>query len=125
VFVKDFTDSLPLQIGLWPPWVPAAAVGPGGGDRVLCLRDGVERFFITEINSPAGTGASRLPVLWDALGSSVYGDNTEGARAFNHLPSGANVLVLDGHVSFVRYPDAFRAQDAAPLVKEMSRYGLL
>ncbi len=26
-------------------------------------------------------------------------------QEFNHVPGGSNVLYLDGHVDFVRYPD--------------------
>ncbi len=62
------------------------------------LREGVERFFITDINNPgAGSMApSDMPVMWDVL-------RTEAER-FSHAPGGANVLYMDGHVSFVRWP---------------------
>jgi prepilin-type processing-associated H-X9-DG protein len=38
---------------------------------------------------------SRLPVVWDRIGS-------EGKET-NHVPAGANVLYADGHVEFRRY----------------------
>ena len=57
--------------------------------------------FCHDINSPA-SGAlaqSDIPVLWDYFGLD--------ARDSNHLPGGSNVLFMDGHVEFVRYPGDF------------------
>ncbi len=70
------------------------------------LREGVERFFITDINNP-GAGAhaqSTLAVMHDMVGGSI---TYEESTTFNHLPGGGNVLYMDGHVSFVRYPGDF------------------
>ena len=63
------------------------------------LREGIERFFITDINNPAGSAMaqSELPVMWDIISSRTYD--------FNHIPGGSNVLFMDGHVEFIRYPD--------------------
>ncbi len=62
------------------------------------LREGIERFFITDINNPAAS----------AVGQSEVWINFEGATTeitqFNHVPGGGNVLYLDGHVKFLRYP---------------------
>ncbi len=71
------------------------------------LKEGVERFFITDINNPASgsVGQSTLPVMWDAWsGAQVGGDaaNQTGVSSFNHVPGGSNVLYMDGHVEFVR-----------------------
>ena len=65
------------------------------------LREGVERFMITDINNPAASSRaqSEMFVMWDDVSG-----NTAGL--FNHVPGGGNVLYLDGHVSFVRYPGA-------------------
>ena len=62
------------------------------------FREGIERFFITDINNPAGSAQaqSELAVMWDEV--SVQ------ANAFNHVPGGCNVLFMDGHVEFIRYP---------------------
>ncbi len=62
------------------------------------LREGIERFFITDINNPAASALaqSELAVMWDQVSL----DTVE----FNHIPGGSNVLYLDGHVSFIRYP---------------------
>ena len=68
------------------------------------LREGIERFFITDINNPAGSSMaqSTVPVMSDFI--------TQGTRddmQFNHLPGGANVLYMDGHVEFIRYPSGW------------------
>ena len=69
------------------------------------LRLGIERFFVTDINNPAGSAkaASEIPVMWDEI--AVYGE----ARTFNHVPGGGNVLYMDGHVKFLRWPSEFPA----------------
>ncbi|MCP4639737.1 MAG: DUF1559 domain-containing protein [bacterium] len=65
---------------------------------VYRLREGIERFLISDINNPAATSKaqSELAVMWDVIMTVV--------EHFNHVPGGANVLYLDGHVEFVRYP---------------------
>jgi prepilin-type N-terminal cleavage/methylation domain-containing protein/prepilin-type processing-associated H-X9-DG protein len=75
--------------------------GTGGGNTVYRLREGVERFAITDINNPAASAQaqSTFPVMWDAI-SEPGGYSFE----FHHIPGGANVLYMDGHVEFVRYP---------------------
>jgi prepilin-type processing-associated H-X9-DG protein len=75
--------------------------GSGGGSTLYALRQGIERFLITDINSPAESAfsSSRLPVLWD-----LFATNTS---VYNHLQGGANVLYLDGHVEFIKYPGAY------------------
>jgi prepilin-type N-terminal cleavage/methylation domain-containing protein/prepilin-type processing-associated H-X9-DG protein len=80
------------------------------------LREGVERFFITDINNPgSGTsGQSSIPVMWDYWGGNLTRMaaeddwhspelNAPGEQRFNHIPGGANVLYMDGHVEFIRY----------------------
>ena len=36
----------------------------------------------------------------------VYDNVSTDVTLFNHVPGGANVLYLDGHVKFLRYPGA-------------------
>lgn len=80
--------------------VSAAFAGTqaGGGDVILRLREGIERFLITDINSPAGSARaqSEVAVMWDHV--------TTNGIDFNHIPGGANVLYMDGHVDFLKYP---------------------
>jgi len=70
------------------------------------LREGIERFFITDINNPAASAKaqSAIPIMFDEV--------TTIASNFNHVPGGANVLYLDGHVEFLRYPSTFPADRA-------------
>ncbi|MFO7973031.1 MAG: hypothetical protein R6V12_00185 [Candidatus Hydrogenedentota bacterium] len=84
----------------------------GGADRTIyLLRESIERFFITDINNPASstTAQSELAVMWDLVATN--------ASQFNHIPGGGNVLYMDGHVQFVRYPGEFPVCRAiAPLM---------
>ncbi len=68
------------------------------------LREGVERFFITDINNPAGGAISQstLPVMWDAWAADFSWGLEGNTMTFNHIPGGSNVLFMDGHVEFVR-----------------------
>ena len=63
------------------------------------MREGIERFLVSDINNPAASARaqSALPIAWDAVSAQT--------GAFNHVPGGANPLHPDGHVAFQRYPD--------------------
>jgi prepilin-type N-terminal cleavage/methylation domain-containing protein/prepilin-type processing-associated H-X9-DG protein len=76
-----------------------AGDGNGGSDTIYRLREGIERFLITDINNPAASAKAQsdLFIMMDQLGN---GGNID---LFNHIPGGCNVLYLDGHVDFVRY----------------------
>ncbi len=69
------------------------------------LREGIERFFITDINNPAASALaqSALVVMWDIVSATPGGAGNQ----FNHVPGGMNILYMDGHVSFVRYPGEY------------------
>jgi prepilin-type processing-associated H-X9-DG protein len=69
-----------------------------GPIQIYRLREGIERFLITDINNPAASAQaqSELAAMWDIVMTEV--------THFNHVPGGANVLFLDGHVEFIRYP---------------------
>jgi prepilin-type N-terminal cleavage/methylation domain-containing protein/prepilin-type processing-associated H-X9-DG protein len=83
------------------------------------LREGIERFFITDINNPAATAAaqSEIPVMFDvwaqvgAAGEANW--ESAGISRFNHVPGGSNVVYMDGHVEFVRYPTKHPVRKAA------------
>lgn len=77
------------------------------GKTVYRLREGIERFFITDINNPAASSKaqSEVSIMNDELSSNVTA--IDGAPAANHVPGGGNVLYLDGHVEFIRYPGEF------------------
>jgi len=73
--------------------------GNGGGRTVHRLREGIERFLITDINDPAASAKaqSEIWIMMDRIATQT--------SDFNHLPGGANVLYLDGHVAFVGYQE--------------------
>lgn len=75
-------------------------VGNGVGATIYRLREGIERFLITDINNAAASAKAQsdIYIMLDQLGG---GGQIE---LFNHVPGGCNVLYLDGHVAFLRYP---------------------
>ena len=83
-----------------------AGHGNGGGNTVFRLREGIERYLITDVNNPASGASAQsvLPVLWDKISS-----KPAGGIGYNHLPGGCNTLYMDGHVAFVRFGDLFPA----------------
>ncbi len=74
--------------------------GNGSSDTVYRLREGIERFLITDINNTSATNKaqSNIFIMLDQLGASGT------ISLFNHIPGGCNILYLDGHVEFTRYP---------------------
>ncbi len=83
-----------LVFAAFRPMVPD---GNGGGDIVYRLREGIERFLITDINNPAASAQaqSSLWTMFDLIATD--------AQYFNHVPGGSNVLYMDGHVEFQRF----------------------
>lgn len=71
--------------------------GTVGPDTVYRLREGIERFLITDINNPAASAKaqSEVYIMWDVVSTNV--------SDYNHIPGGSNVLYMDGHVSFQKY----------------------
>lgn len=129
VHKKDYQGDLPLAgAAPWPTWVPAPPIAQGnvGGSTLMRLREGIERFRITDINRPSASSQSEsgIPVLWDAYGSGEFTDNRNGTITFNHLPGGCSVLYMDGHAAFVKYPGPFPITNDPQVVKENSHYGL-
>jgi len=85
-----------------------------GQDKAIPrLKEGIERFLITDINNPAGSAMaqSTLPVMLDLVSTVV--------SEYNHVPGGANVLYMDGHVEFIKYPGKFPASAAFAKVISM------
>ncbi|MFM1921373.1 MAG: hypothetical protein RLZZ303_3007 [Candidatus Hydrogenedentota bacterium] len=70
------------------------------------LREGIERFLITDINNPAASALaqSTLAVMFDLSSATV--------SEFNHVPGGANCLYFDGHVEFVNFPSRYPSSRA-------------
>lgn len=73
-------------------------------DRTLYrLREGIERFYITDINNPAASSEAQSTIV---VSTDILSINP---GAFNHIPGGTNALFLDGHVSFLKFPGDFPA----------------
>jgi prepilin-type N-terminal cleavage/methylation domain-containing protein/prepilin-type processing-associated H-X9-DG protein len=87
---EAFLDN---DLSLDPPGIGAQQV-----TTVYRLREGIERFFITDINNPAASALaqSEIAVFWDIP--------SENIGEFNHVPGGCNVGYMDGHVEFQKYP---------------------
>jgi prepilin-type N-terminal cleavage/methylation domain-containing protein/prepilin-type processing-associated H-X9-DG protein len=77
--------------------------GNGDSDTLLRLREGVERFMITDINNPAGSAKAQSTTY-------VYMDTfSTKIEDFNHIPGGSNILYMDGHVEFLKYSTGGKA----------------
>jgi len=110
-----FSDNIDNDVDL-----SSAAPGAGnaGGNTVYRVREGIERFLITDINNPAASAQSQSSV-W------TYTDRlSTKPEHFNHIPGGANVLYMDGHVEFLRLGERAPALSAVALVfGEMTEHG--
>ncbi|MCC6153750.1 MAG: DUF1559 domain-containing protein [Candidatus Hydrogenedentes bacterium] len=86
--------------------------------KVLHMREGIERFLITDINNPAASaqGQSTVPLMWDSVRITNDLSGSGNFASFSHAPGGANMLYMDGHVAFVKYP-ADHTQATWPLSK--------
>lgn len=107
VFERDIPGVIPHPVTGMP-------LGNGDGNVIYRIREGVERFLISDINQPgdANIAQSSLWVMFDQ--SSPSGATFK----MNHQPGGANVLYMDGHVAFVRYNGADSGPDAAAALDE-------
>jgi prepilin-type N-terminal cleavage/methylation domain-containing protein/prepilin-type processing-associated H-X9-DG protein len=87
-----------------------------GGNVLARLRQGIERFLVTDVNQAGGTvsASSVVPLMWDHVSTNVVD--------FSHAPGGGNVLYLDGHVEFLRYP-ADRFPFTMDSARTLGRYG--
>ena len=70
---------------------------------VYRLREGIERFFISDINNPAATAKAQsdIAVMWDV----AIAPDISGYPSYNHIPGGGNVLYMDGHVRFIKFQE--------------------
>ncbi|HOJ33639.1 MAG TPA: DUF1559 domain-containing protein [Candidatus Hydrogenedentes bacterium] len=119
-------------VTLWPAsWTsnindaPNTAVTPGGPTvNLMRLREGIERFFITDINNPAASTAAQSDiVVMHDLTKVHQGSSMQKQWQFNHIPGGANILFMDGHVEFARYPSGTWGNRLWPVCEAYVRYG--
>lgn len=107
--------------------------GPTRQSTIYFTAEGIERFFITDINNPAGSSKaqSEVAIMWDAwtqTSANLVTGATANVQAFNHLPGGSNVLYMDGHVEFVKYTPTAQGADRTsggeyPMYNEPSSAG--
>ena len=100
--------------------------GSGGATTTYRLREGIERFLITDINNPAASAKAQsvIPVMFDVVAApnSLSGfypqppplgglETPVGnfVARFNHVPGGMNCLYLDGHVEYLAFKSKFPA----------------
>lgn len=81
----------------------------GRGKQTLLRRAslGVERKLLDPPASyigPALISQTSIPMLFDRV--------FDSPEAFAHIPGGSNVLYMDGHVQFIRYPQEFPVCEA-------------
>jgi len=90
--VNTLKDDLDLGSG--------STSGNNQSETIHRLKEGIERFLITDINDPSRTSASQssIAIMWDLINV-----NPVGAGEYNHVPGGGNALYLDGHCEFIKY----------------------
>ncbi|MCL4693566.1 MAG: prepilin-type N-terminal cleavage/methylation domain-containing protein [Candidatus Hydrogenedentes bacterium] len=100
-------NQTPYSVNFETRWDNQYVTLPSLGEEVTVyrLRDGIERFTITDINNPSGSAsaASDVPVMWDTVRP---GQGYFAQSEVNHTPLSANILFMDGHVEYGRYPQA-------------------
>ena len=100
-------DFIGARVVLERVTIPAWAADPTASDpfdqdlrqgntTFYRVREGIERFMITDINNPAASAKAQSEIF--VMHDEVWVLN------FNHIPGGANVLYMDGHVEFLKYP---------------------
>ncbi|MFP4500188.1 MAG: H-X9-DG-CTERM domain-containing protein [Candidatus Hydrogenedentota bacterium] len=73
-------------------------MGNGNTDTIFRLREGIERFTVIDpMRAGKGLAQSQIWVMFDHISTNG------GVARFNHVPGGANVLYMDGHVDYVAY----------------------
>jgi prepilin-type N-terminal cleavage/methylation domain-containing protein/prepilin-type processing-associated H-X9-DG protein len=93
-------DMSPIVVNVQgpPALVQGTPYGNGATNTVFRLREGIERALITDINNPGASAKSQSDLFI------AYDITSTIASGFNHVPGGSNVLYLDGHVKFIRFP---------------------
>jgi len=109
-FITAAAGAITGHVTAWPDSdfyeddITGIDVNPSDGipaETFFRLREGIERVFITDINNPGASAKAQSNVLvaFDSVSLQI--------TSFNHVPGGSNVLYLDGHVDFVKYPGRF------------------
>ena len=128
VYIHDVLDDDAGAVTYIANWIDQdadltlpIALSDGSTDvTAMHLREGIERFLITDINNPAGSAEaqSTVPVMLDRAASNE--DGGISSASFTHVPGGANILYMDGHAQFVKYPATGSSE--FPLSENFVRY---
>nr|HPO17532.1 hypothetical protein [Candidatus Hydrogenedentota bacterium] len=91
-FCKAYREHIAKGFPFDEDLATPAEDGINATNKLYRLREGIERFYVVDINDPSAASKAQrtLPVLIE--------------RPENHEPVGGNVLFLDGHVEFIPYP---------------------
>jgi prepilin-type N-terminal cleavage/methylation domain-containing protein/prepilin-type processing-associated H-X9-DG protein len=98
-FLNAFDDDQNMDQTVVDDFNETIDYGNGNSNTVFRLREGIERFLITDINNPGAAylAQSNLYIM--------FGNNSVYPSGLNHIPGGSNVLHMDGHVEFVRFDE--------------------
>lgn len=107
---NDLETRAAVKRDLLPDLTVPELYGNNGGTTIYRLREGIERFLITDINNPAASAhaQSEVFIMMDAVSIKT--------SDFSHVPGGSNVLYMDGHVEFQRYPGKAPVNRSAALL---------
>ncbi|HOZ45540.1 MAG TPA: DUF1559 domain-containing protein [Candidatus Hydrogenedentes bacterium] len=128
VNLKDWDTDLNVSTKL--AWTAILGTGFAGGPQALRLVEGIERRAITDVAAPGASakGQSEIVVMFDTFGNPTENRLVAGGVVFNHLPGGCNVLYMDGHVEFHKYPSKFPVitdeEHNYGIVRQVGHYGL-
>ena len=131
----DFTGWIEVMTGIFTPAYTTAVedadtlyendvpfTDSEGVDQTLYrLREGIERFLITDINTPRRFRAFAKRTGRDVGQGGRVVVHRGGKVDFNHPPAGGNVLFMDGHVEFVTLSTRFPVSNGwISLMKQLS-----
>ena len=104
-FVMTVLEMMPL---ISPPYSAEALKALDEDIKTLAydftfhrLGEGIERFMIRDVADASATSVAQSEI---AVSADYISTKSEENNQFNHKPGGCNVLYMDGHVAFVRYP---------------------
>lgn len=126
-FAKAYKDRIEAGLPFNEDLPVDETIASTGLNVIPRLRKGVETLFNKDPDNPAAgnRASSEIPVFWDRTESYSYGAPagaaSSGVTMFNHIPGGANVLYLDGHVEFVGYREKFpMTQEAIAIMSDLN-----
>jgi prepilin-type N-terminal cleavage/methylation domain-containing protein/prepilin-type processing-associated H-X9-DG protein len=96
-FLAAWDDDQNLDATVVEGFDSTVDYGNGNSNTVFRLREGIERFLITDINNPGASNQAQSDVhIW-------FDQTSSYPSGFNHIPGGSQVLYMDGHVEFLKY----------------------